>query len=96
MVIRLKTFEALEKYSECLFKVIDMIFEDITHKNLNPSESKIFRDKDESRNEPEINEENQFQMLHLFALFGLNDRKQKLTQFIQTNITAKNMFNYLL
>lgn len=73
-----------------------MIFEDIASKTSNHSEAKTSKGKDENRNEPEINEENQFQMLHLFALFGLNDRKQKLTQFIQTNITAKNMFNYLL
>ena len=46
--------------------------------------------------EPEINESNQFQILHLFALFGLNDKKQKLTDYIQSNITSKNLFNYLL
>jgi hypothetical protein len=73
-----------------------MIFEDIANQTSNHSEAKTPKGKDDNRNEPEINEENQFQMLHLFALFGLNDRKQKLTQFIQTNITAKNMFNYLL
>ena len=73
-----------------------MIFEDISNKTSNHSEVNVSKGKDDNRNEPEINEENQFQMLHLFALFGLIDRKQKLTQFIQTNITAKNMFNYLL
>ena len=46
--------------------------------------------------ELEINELNQLQIIHLFALFGLNDKKQKLTNYIQNNITSKNLFNYLL
>lgn len=35
-------------------------------------------------------------MLHLYALFGLNDKKKVLTKFIQDRIDAKNLFNYLL
>lgn len=45
---------------------------------------------------PLITESNQFQMLHLYALFGLNEKKKKLTEFIQAGITHKNIFNYLL
>ena len=59
---------------------------------LNNSDEKEISD----RLEPEITESNQFQMLHLYALFGLNEKKKKLTEFIQDNITSKNVFSYLL
>ena len=46
--------------------------------------------------EPLINEHNQFQILHLYALFGLSEKKKKLTEYIQENITSRNLFSYLL
>jgi len=84
VTIKLKAFEAIEKYSSCIYKVIDMLFQEFAQ----TSGKKV--------PEPEVNEQNQFQMLHLFALFGLNDKKKKLTQFIQANISSTNLFNYLL
>jgi len=88
MIIKLKTFENLEKYSEWIIKVLDMLFIQFRINSGIKGVQKL--------PEPEINESNQFQMLHLFALFDLNEKKQKLTEFIQTNINSKNVFNYLL
>ena len=45
---------------------------------------------------PKVTESNQFQMLHLYALFGMNEKKKQLTEFIQSSITPHNIFNYLL
>ena len=89
MIIKLKTFENLEKYNECLSTILDMLFVQFKKDSgmVKTTQKPI---------EPEINESNQFQILHLFALFGLNDKKQKLTDYIQSNITSKNLFNYLL
>ena len=89
VIIKLKTFENLEKYNECLSTILDMLF--IQFKKDRGMVKTI-----QKPIEPEINESNQFQILHLFALFGLNYKKQKLTDYIQSNITSKNLFNYLL
>ena len=86
ILIKIKAFENLEKYSECLIKVLDMLFLQIN----------IDNGLDKQQIDPEINEDNQFQMLHLFALFGQNDKKKRLTEYIQNNISSANMFNYLL
>lgn len=90
MTIKIKTFEALEKYSDCLIQLIDMLvsqFKD--HQVELPSEN-------QNLSTPEVTEYNQFQMLHLFALFNLISKKQKLTEFIQENLSPKTLFNYLL
>lgn len=92
MTVKIRAREAVEKYSDCIFKIVDMLFDNI-QKDISIEESK---DRKYQTNEPEINEGNQFQMLHLFALFGLNDKKKRLTEFIQSNINPKNLFNYLL
>ena len=89
VIIKLKTFENLEKYNECLSTILDMLFVQFK------KDSGMVKTTQKPV-EPEINESNQFQILHLFALFGLNDKKQKLTDYIQSNITSKNLFNYLL
>lgn len=88
MSFKLKTFESIDKYNECLLKILDLLFLQFKIDNGGKVQTKP--------SEPEINESNQFQMLHLFALFGLNDKKQKLTDYIQNNITSKNVFHYLL
>jgi hypothetical protein len=66
-----------------------MLFEDL-------KKNKGAKTDEQLPNIPIINENNQFQMLHLYALFGLNDKKKVLTKFIQDRIDAKNLFNYLL
>lgn len=88
MTIKIRARESVEKYSDCLFQIIDMLFEHFK----SPSDN---RKRNDIQKEPEITEQNQFQMLHLFALFGLNDKKKRLTEFIQANINPKNVFNYL-
>lgn len=90
MTIKIRASESVEKYSDCIFQIIDMLFEDINKKPATHS------NRNEETKGPEITEKNQFQMLHLFALFGLNDKKERLTQFIQANINPRNLFNYLL
>lgn len=88
MSIKLKTFENIEKYWDCLTQLIEMLSLQHSIKAGLKTTKKI--------TEPEITPSNQFQILHLFALFGLNDKKEKLTDFIQNNITSRNLFNYLL
>lgn len=93
---------SVEKYREALTEIIskqshhlicnilDYLVQVSTNKLQTGQEKRLKEVK------PLINESNQFQMLHLYALFGLSEKKKKLTEFIQGNITANNLFSYLL
>ncbi|CAI2374044.1 unnamed protein product [Moneuplotes crassus] len=79
---------SIDKYSDALSQIINFLVQ--------RSKNKLAGSKIAKEIAPIITESNQFQMLHLYALFGLNEKKKKLTEFIQAGISHKNIFNYLL
>ena len=68
MTIKIKVYESMNSYTEWIINIVELIL-DMYSRELNPE---IY--KRTPVQEPEILDSNQFQLLHLYALFGLNNK----------------------
>lgn len=69
MTVKIKVYESMDSYTECIINMVELVLDKYS-RELNPE---IYKRKPVQ--EPEILDSNQFQLLHLYALFGLNENK---------------------
>ena len=89
MTIKIKVYDSMDTYNEWIIRIVDLVL-DIYSRQLDP-----YNYKKLPVQEPEVVDSNQFQLLHLYALFGLNDKKDRITQYIQAGISPSTTFNYI-